>query len=379
MKKQLSGLRLILLIIVTIEISSHINEDKKYINKEIGGSLLDLISSPFDEIKTSQKNYNNLFISKSMKEADPNQQIYHTPFPNKETTKMRKWGIVTIAIFGTVFLFIRSGYNHIKNINKFFAKGVYSLANQSILLFICYTILIACYTFGAFDSIVLNWEYLIGAIGIVFLGWALYNFILTLLALSVNTKWAILESQAVSYEDLKRKIRDLEAQNKSITQLKEAFEFYILKRFFFVPLFPVLKSVSLRDEMSFSFYLSQCLLRKLRLFFKISWTTWLSLIFALMFWYVLIVPSSALTQTLCVMLIPLVGIGITLGIYIYCNIIYRKVVEPITGENINDYQDYKSNTNDVYQSMNYPKYLSKLIREDQELNEARKDKFTFHE
>ena len=62
-------------------------------------------------------------------------KIIHKPFP-ETTKKMRKWGLVTLAIFGTSFLLIRSLYNSVKNINKFFAKGVLSLSNQMLLLFI---------------------------------------------------------------------------------------------------------------------------------------------------------------------------------------------------------------------------------------------------
>ena len=132
-------------------------------NKEIGGSLLELISQPQKEI--IHKDYRTAMLEMRTQ----NKQIYHKAFPTPETQKMRKWGLVTLIIFGTLYLIIRTGYNYIKNLNRFFAKGVISLSNQILLLFICLSILIVCYVYGAFDSIYVNWEHLIAAIGIFIL------------------------------------------------------------------------------------------------------------------------------------------------------------------------------------------------------------------
>jgi len=140
------------------------------INKEIGGSLLDLIKKPEEEIsfknsnqkneifnliEKSNNNLNNIFLSlgENNNESEsantfeiekkddnktntvanyeiksPNNKLIHSAY--SDSYKSRKWGLVTLILFGTTFLILRSGYNFLKNINKFFAKGVKSLSNQ---------------------------------------------------------------------------------------------------------------------------------------------------------------------------------------------------------------------------------------------------------
>lgn len=364
------------------------------IHKEIGGSLLELIDSPSKEITNKKSRVrpspgefsklisssgmydskNNLFLSTKLKTK--NKQIYHAAFPNPETTKMRKWGVVTLVIFGTLYILIRTGYNYMKTLNKFFAKGVIALSNQILLLFICLAILIVAYTYGAFDTVYVNWEHLIGAIAVVMLAWIFFNFFLLTMCLFINRKWEVLEYNADSFSQLKKSIK---ANSSKAKDSKESFEFLILKRFFFIPLFPVLKSVSLRNELKFAFYLQLCLLSKLRLFFKISWTTWFVLIIIMMFWNVFIIPSSALASTIFIMLIPIFGIAMTLGIYLYTLTIYKKIVSPINEDNINDYQDIEYNSNDIFQSMSYPPYLLKYIEEDNEIKKAKQNSFSIHE
>jgi hypothetical protein len=168
--------------------------------------------------------------------------------------------------------------------NKFFAKGVKSLSNQILLLFISLSIFIICYTYGAFDSIIINWEYIIAIIAIFIVIWIFYNFFLLLFALSVTIKWRELENNATSFLNLKQKINQ-ESKNSNYIS---AFEYLLLKRYFFIPLFPVLKCSSLKPEMKFHVYLEECLLKKLRHFFKLSWTSWISTIIVIMFWNVFV-------------------------------------------------------------------------------------------
>ena len=338
-------------------------------NKEIGGSLLELISQPQKEI--IHKDYRTAMLEMRMQ----NKQIYHKAFPTPETQKMRKWGLVTLIIFGTLYLIIRTGYNYIKNLNRFFAKGVISLSNQILLLFICLSILIVCYVYGAFDSIYVNWEHLIAAIGIFILSWIMYNLIVIILSLAASQKWNDLERQGVSFSYLKSKIKE-NSNNKNYIA---SFEFLILKRYFFVPLFPVLKSSSLRKELKFSYYLEQCLLQKLRQFFKISWTSWVGIIICVLFWNVYIVPASVKAMTIFLMLIPLLGLLISLSLYFYIIHVYRKIVKPINDDNINEYQDIEYTSNDIYQSMAYPEYLSKIINEDSEMEKAKNIGLSVHE
>ena len=350
----------------------------KKANKEIAGSLLELITSPKKEIvikDSPQKKENNSFLFTQTK----SKQIYHTAFPTPETTKMRRWEILTLIIFGTLYLLIRTGYNSLKNLNRFFAKGVLSLSNQILLLSICLSILIVCYVYGTFDSIYINWEYLIGSIGIFILCWILYNIILIVLSISANRKWNELELQGISFHALKSKIKENQLNNKSNADLFDTFEFLIMKRYFFVPLFPVLKSSSLRKDLKFSYYLEQCLLGKLRQFFKITWTGWVGIIVTLMFWNVFIVPASILAATIFLMTIPLFGILISLGIYFYLNGVYRRIMKPINEDNMGEFIDIDYDSNELYQSMGYPEYIVKLINDDQAAKAAKNVGYSIHE
>ena len=384
------------------------------INKEIGGSLLDLIKKPEEEIsfknnnqkneifnliEKSNNNLNNIFLSlgennnetesnlfEIEKKDDnktntvanyeiksPNNKLIHSAY--SDSYKSRKWGLVTLILFGTTFLILRSGYNFLKNINKFFAKGVKSLSNQILLLFISLSIFIICYTYGAFDSIIINWEYIIAIIAIFIVIWIFYNFFLLLFALSVTIKWRELENKATSFLNLKQKIN----QESNNSNYINAFEYLLLKRYFFIPLFPVLKCSSLKPEMKFYVYLEDCLLKKLRHFFKLSWTSWISTIIVIMFWNVFVWNMKIFPSTIFIFLSPFLGITVTYLIYVYIKSIYRKVVVSINKENMNDFKDFDYYKNDIFESMGFPKYLNDIIYNEEQSNKIRENKYSLHE
>ena len=385
------------------------------INKEIGGSLLDLIKKPEEEIsfknnnqkneifnliEKSNNNLNNIFLSlgENNNESEsantfeiekkddnktntvanyeiksPNNKLIHSAY--SDSYKSRKWGLVTLILFGTTFLILRSGYNFLKNINKFFAKGVKSLSNQILLLFISLSIFIICYTYGAFDSIIINWEYIIAIIAIFIVIWIFYNFFLLLFALSVTIKWRELENKATSFLNLKQKIN----QESNNSNYINAFEYLLLKRYFFIPLFPVLKCSSLKPEMKFYVYLEDCLLKKLRHFFKLSWTSWISTIIVIMFWNVFVWNMKIFPSTIFIFLSPFLGITVTYLIYVYIKSIYRKVVVSINKENMNDFKDFDYYKNDIFESMGFPKYLNDIIYNEEQSNKIRENKYSLHE
>jgi hypothetical protein len=72
----------------------------------------------------------------------------------------------------------------------------------------------------------------------------------------------------------------------------ELYEYLLLKHYFIVPFFPVFKPSTLRKDFPFNVYLKFCLLDKLRLFFKISWTCWIASIILIFFWSVVIATST---------------------------------------------------------------------------------------
>jgi hypothetical protein len=92
----------------------------------------------------------------------------------------------------------------------------------------------------------------------------------------------------------------------------------------------------------------------------------------MMFWNVFIVSNSPRIILFFIIILPLFGIGVTFTLYLYCKIIYRKVVEKITQNNMSDYQDSDFSPNNALQSKGYPIYLKKIILDDNEFNKFNK-------
>lgn len=110
---------------------------------------------------------------------------------------MRYWSIILIIIFGTSYLLLRFILSLSKgSSDKFFAKAIKSLANQTLLFFICVSILLTLYTFGALDSVHINWEYLIDAIAVFGVAWILFCIFVIFFCLLVVKKWNELEVNA---------------------------------------------------------------------------------------------------------------------------------------------------------------------------------------
>ena len=258
-----------------------------------------------------------------------------------------------------------------------------------MFLIFCYIIVILIYTYGSFDSIPLNWEYFIAGIAIFILGWILFNFYLIVLSFFVIRKWEKLEKNSISFTELRHdfdvivnKKYDVNNKNKYIesseNDIIECFEYLIMKRFFFIPLFPVFKSFSFRKEMNFSIYLKKCLIEKLRLFFKFSWTSWILLLISIMFWNVFICDNSVKNTLIFLMIIPFLGLLFSFLLFLYTKNFYRKIIEPINQDNISDFQDVDYNSNSAFQSMGYPKYLLNLIQDEKEMEDLNKNVSFLH-
>ena len=258
-----------------------------------------------------------------------------------------------------------------------------------MFLIFCYIIVILIYTYGSFDSIPLNWEYFIAGIAIFILGWILFNFYLIVLSFFVIRKWEKLEKNSISFTELRHdfdvivnKKYDVNNKNKYIesseNDIIECFEYLIMKRFFFIPLFPVFKSFSFRKEMNFSIYLKKCLIEKLRLFFKFSWTSWILLLISIMFWNVFICDNSVKNTLIFLIIIPILGLLMSFLLLIYTKNFYRKIIEPINQDNISDFQDVDYNSNSALQSMGYPKYLLNLIQDEKEMEDLNKNVSFLH-
>jgi len=316
-------------------------------------------------------------------------KVHHPALDIDKSTKTKIWSISTIIIFGFAYLILRLLYNKLKNLNKFFSKCIASLSNQLLFLIMCYIIIILIYTYGNFDSIPLNWEYFIAGIAIYLITYVIFSIYIIVICYFITKKWEKLEKNATSFTDLRHKFDNIANQkyypnnnnyNESNTNdIIESFEYLVLKRFFFIPLFPIFKASSFRKEMNFSIYLKKSLIEKLRLYFKFSWTSWFILLVTIMFWNVFISGAKAKTLLFLLIILPIIGILITALIYIYCKSIYRKVVEKISQNNIANYQDVDYNSNSALQSLSHPKYLLNLIQDEKEMEEMNKpDNFHIH-
>jgi hypothetical protein len=87
-------------------------------------------------------------------------------------------------------------------------------------------------------------------------------------------------------------IREKYERKKDEKSLNDQVEYLIMKTYFIVPYFPVFKPSTLRKDFNMSVYLKYCLIEKLRLFFKPSWTSWFVAIISIFLWSVLIVSSN---------------------------------------------------------------------------------------
>ena len=129
----------------------------------------------------------------------------HYPFIEEKSTKTRAWAIATLIVFGSIYLFLRLIYNYFKNLNKFYAKCTASLANQIMFLLICFIVTLLFYVYGTFDSIPINWEYLISGMALFILSWFVYGSFIILLSLLVIRRWKLLEKSANSFTDIRHK------------------------------------------------------------------------------------------------------------------------------------------------------------------------------
>ena len=344
-------------------------------------------------------NFKNISPSSSITHDDINNLnsnfslLYKVHNPStgiEKSVKTKMWSICTIVLFGFFYLFFRIVYNYLKNYNKLISKCISSLANQIMLLFICFTGVIIFYTFGSFDNISINWEYLIAGLALFLISWIIFSIYIIVLCSFIVKKWQDLEKNCDSFKNLRHKFdpianKQYEQNNnndnndkKTINQIIEKYEYLILKKFVFIPLFPILKASTLRKEMDFSVYLQKCLIDKIRLTIKFSWTCWIFTIILMMFWNVFIVTNSPGVILFFIIVLPLFGIGITLIIYLYCKIVYRKVIEKITQNNMSDYQDSDFSLNNALQSKGYPIYLKKIILDENEYNKLNQENEGVH-
>jgi hypothetical protein len=130
----------------------------------------------------------------------PENPDLHAPYPTPETDNMRYLSIIVIIVFGSSYLFIRFLLSQIKgNGDRFFSKAIKYLGNQLLLYFILNAVLLTLYTFGVFDSIQINWQYIIDAIAIFAVCWTLFSILIIIFCVLVVRKWNELENNAKEF------------------------------------------------------------------------------------------------------------------------------------------------------------------------------------
>ncbi len=151
-------------------------------------------------------------------------------------------------------------------------------------------------------------------------------------------------------------------QKFDASEIFELYEYLILKVYFCVPFFPIFKASTLRKDFKFYIYLSFCMLQKIRLFFKLSWTCWVITIIAILTWNVFVASSSIGFITFFLLLFPIIGLGCGLLLYFYMRKVYRRVVQEVNKNNYLSYTDVEFNQNFAFENFKeYPVYLDEVF------------------
>jgi hypothetical protein len=112
---------------------------------------------------------------------------------------MRYISLLAIIIFGSGYLGIRCLLAGLKPGDKFVKKALKTLGNQSLLYFIILGLLLTFNTLGLFDTIQINWDYIICGIGIFGLAWIVFSFSIIIFCKFIVDKWNYLESKCKSF------------------------------------------------------------------------------------------------------------------------------------------------------------------------------------
>jgi len=152
---------------------------------------------------------------------------------------------------------------------------------------------------------------------------------------------------------------------KESDSILEVYEYNILKTYFIIPFFPVFKPSILRKDFNFALYLTYCLTGKLKLFFKWSWTCWVSTIMLFLFWNIFLSRANITFLAYYMMLIPLLAIFMLFIMNFYMKHVYRGVISEVNKLNYLDVIDIApfdlGNTRSNI--ITYPLYLENALKE----------------
>jgi len=125
---------------------------------------------------------------------DNSGKINHTPFGTPETTNMRYISLIAYIIFFSSYLILRLFLSIFRSRNKnFFMKGITLICRQTLLYFLCLSVLVVMYVYGLFDNIFINWELFLASLALFGIGWVIFSLIVLLIAVLATIKWKELE------------------------------------------------------------------------------------------------------------------------------------------------------------------------------------------
>jgi hypothetical protein len=180
----------------------------------------------------------------------------------------------------------------------------------------------------------------------------------------------------VNYHNIELIKERFERNKVNEKEVKDQVDYLIMKTYFTVPYFPVFKPSTLRKDFNMAVYLRYCLLDKLRLLFKISWTSWFGAIITIFLWSVLIIPSSVEFSTYFMTVIPIVGLILSHLIYAYMKSIFRNVVN-FDMKDLPSFKDFEYNSQNIMDDrlLQYPAYIWKA---DDKPEQSSVSKVNFH-
>ncbi len=132
--------------------------------------------------------------------SKPDYTQLHMPFGKKTTPEIRKIDIIGRVLFGFVFLILRYILSLIHTgKDKFFIKSLKALSNQMILYFIIVGIIHCLYTYGALDTLRINWQFFLSSLFVLGIVWFLYGILVAFFCYLIVLKWNYLEENTTSF------------------------------------------------------------------------------------------------------------------------------------------------------------------------------------
>ena len=152
----------------------------------------------------------------------------------------------------------------------------------------------------------------------------------------------------------------------------ELYEYLIMKVYFTIPFYPLLKPETLRVDFKLSKYLLYCTVEKLTDLFQISWMSY-GLSFGIISLWASVISEKELDFQLAFMYsYPIIGLLVLTLLYIYFRIVYRRVVPKITEKNYMEYKDIdKYNQHNATATfLNYPVYVDNIMNDENSINSS---------